>query len=376
MEQKNAFELLNPQLIENLKTLGIEQPTSVQQNVIPLINEGKNVIFQSETGTGKTFAFALPLISRIFYNCEEIKNEHPKIIIVSPTFELSSQIKQAIQSVCSIRTSLFIGGTPLKRQIESFKEKPQIIVGTMARLVELIQLKKLKTQELKAIVFDEADRLVKRESLDDLKMLLSLMPEKIQTVALSATIDSNTKKFFNGELILLPPEDVLKKSISHWALYAESREKIDVLRKFLLAENPEKALIFTSRADQVENIYSKLKYKKIDCYALHSKTDKQLRKATIDRFKSGKIKILITSDLSARGLDIQNITHIIQMDLPDDTDFFVHRAGRTARAGKKGINVVIGDEYEMNSYSRLEKKFGLTVYPKQIRNGKVCEPEL
>ncbi|MCI7545196.1 MAG: C-terminal helicase domain-containing protein, partial [Treponema porcinum] len=168
----------------------------------------------------------------------------------------------------------------------------------------------------------------------------------------------------------------LTKNITHWAIYAENRDKIETLRKLIIAENPAKALVFTSRADQVENIYSKLKYKKIECTALHAKTDKQLRKAAIDRFKSGKIKILITSDLSARGLDIQNVTHIIQMDLPDDTDFFIHRAGRTARAGKKGINVLIGDEYEMRNYALLEKKLGITVYPKELRAGKVIVPEL
>ena len=155
---------------------------------------------------------------------------------------------------------------------------------------------------------------------------------------------------------------------------AEIRDKIEFLRKFLAAEKPGKALIFTSRADQVENIYNKLTYKHVECMALHAKADKQMRKSAIDRFRSGKCKILITSDLGARGLDIPDITHIIQMDLPEDDDFFIHRAGRTARAGKKGINVVIGDEFEMHRYAALEKKFGLTVYPKQIRNGKISAP--
>ena len=156
----------------------------------------------------------------------------------------------------------------------------------------------------------------------------------------------------------------------------EIREKIDFLRKFLAAEKPATALVFTSRSDQVENIYKKLTYKHIECAALYAKADKQERKSAIDRFRSGKCKLLITSDLGARGLDIPDITHIIQLDLPEDDDFFIHRAGRTARAGKKGINVVIGDEFEMQRYASLEKKLGLTVYPKQIRNGKVTAPLL
>ena len=203
------------------------------------------------------------------------------------------------------------------------------------------------------------------------------MPKECQIIGCSATINKPARIFFaDAENIKMEDEFILSKKIEHWAIYAELREKIDFLRKFLAAENPGKALIFTSRSDQVENIYKKLTYKHIDCAALYAKADKQERKSAIDRFRSGKCKILITSDLGARGLDIPDITHIIQMDLPEDDDFFIHRAGRTARAGKNGINVVIGDEFELRRYAALEKKFGLTVYPKQIRNGKITKPEV
>lgn len=371
MSDKSAFGLLNPALVENLKKINITEPTPVQNTVIPKILDKKNIVFQSETGTGKTFAFALPLISNILNSPSD--SDHVKIMIVSPTFELSSQIKQAIQSLTNLKTALFIGGTPLKRQIETLKEKPQIVIGTTVRLSELILLKKLKVHNLQTIVFDEADRLLKKETKNETEKLLSLLPKEIQTIACSATIDKNTKNFFKGEVVLLPPEDILKTRVTHWAIFSEKRDKIDTLRKFIYAENPEKLLIFTSRPQDVENIYSKLKYKKINCACLHSKNDKQEQKTAIDRFKSGKEKILITSDLLSRGLDIQNISHIVQMDLPENTDFFIHRAGRTARAGKKGINVVIGDEFEMQNYSKLEKKLNITVYPKEIYKGKIIE---
>lgn len=373
MSQDSIFLQFSDEIQEKLKSLNITTPTSVQQNVIPTILENKNVIFQSETGTGKTFTYLLPIIKRIH---ETSTNDAIKAIICAPTFELASQIKQAAMSVTSLKTALFIGGAPIKRQIESLKEKPQIIVGTTARLLELIKLKKIKTNNLFTIVFDESDRLIKKETIEDVYDLLKVIPQTTQIIACSATIDEKTKKVFTGEVILMPQEDVLKKNITHWAIYAEQRNKIDTLRKVILAEKPEKALIFTSRADQVENIYSKLTYKNIDCVALHAKADKQKRKSAIDKFKSGKIKYLITSDLAARGLDIPGISHVIQMDLPSDNDFFVHRAGRTARAGKKGINLVIGDEYEMNKYALLEKKLGIIVYPKEIYNGKITEPSI
>lgn len=373
MLQDSIFLQFSDEIQEKLKSLNITTPTSVQQNVIPTILENKNVIFQSETGTGKTFTYLLPIIKRIH---ETSTNDAIKAIICAPTFELASQIKQAAMSITSLKTALFIGGAPIKRQIESLKEKPQIIVGTTARLLELIKLKKIKTNNLFTIVFDESDRLIKKETIEDVYDLLKVIPQTTQIIACSATIDEKTKKVFTGEVILMPQEDVLKKNITHWAIYAEQRNKIDTLRKVILAEKPEKALIFTSRADQVENIYSKLTYKNIECVALHAKADKQKRKSAIDKFKSGKIKYLITSDLAARGLDIPGISHVIQMDLPSDNDFFVHRAGRTARAGKKGINLVIGDEYEMNKYALLEKKLGIIVYPKEIYNGKITEPSI
>lgn len=374
MEQSNSFSLLSEIIQKKLSNLNITEPTPVQNAIIPLILENKNVIFQSETGTGKTFAYLLPLVKMLEESDDKIRLN---ILVIAPTFELASQINLAVKSITDRKSALIIGGSPIKRQVETLKEKPQIIVGTSARIVELIHLKKIKINELKAVVFDETDRLVKKESYDDTKHVMELIPKETQIIACSATLNNQTKNFFAGiENVILPTENIIQKNITHWAILAEQREKIETLRKFLAAEKPEKVLIFTSRADQVENIYTKLSFKKVECSALHSKEDKKDRKAAIDRFRSGKTSVLITSDLAARGLDIQDVSHIIQMDLPSDDDFFIHRSGRTARAGKKGINVVIGDEFEMRHYAQLEKQLGIIVYPKIIYDGKICDPNV
>ena len=371
-KKTNCFENLSSEILQKLSEIGITKPTNVQNEVIPVITSGKSVIFQSETGTGKTYAYLLPLLNKLQADADTTKL---RVLICAPTFELASQINLAAKKITDRKTALMIGGAPLKRQFETLKEKPQIVIGTAARLVELIRLKKLKVQDLYCAVFDECDRLLKKESFEDTDNLRNCIAKECQIIGCSATINKPARIFFaDAENIKMEDEFILSKKIEHWAIYAELREKIDFLRKFLAAENPGKALIFTSRSDQVENIYKKLTYKHIDCAALYAKADKQERKSAIDRFRSGKCKILITSDLGARGLDIPDITHIIQMDLPEDDDFFIHRAGRTARAGKNGINVVIGDEFELRRYAALEKKFGLTVYPKQIRNGKVSNP--
>ena len=366
---------LKESIIQILSKLDISTPSLIQQKTIPEVLQNKNVVFESETGTGKTFAYLLPLIQ----NLENCKSNEDKIIILAPTYELASQIKLTASQVTSLKASLFIGGTPIKRQIEVLKDKPQIIIGNPSRILELIHLKKLKTSNVRALVLDEADRLVSVEIADETKKLISTIPCDAQFIACTATLNQNTKQtlkglFSNLSEIILPKEDILSKKITHYALFAESRYKISTLKSFILAEKPEKLLVFTSRADQVENIAQKLQYKKVDCMTLHAKTDKKERKAAIDRFRNGKCRILITSDLASRGLDIPGITHIVQMDLPSNEDFFVHRSGRTARAGKSGINVVIGDEYEMRKYAALEKKFGLKVYPKMLYKGKLVNP--
>ena len=369
-------EELNAKLQEN----NLVTPTAVQSKVIPEILQNKSLLFQSETGTGKTLAFLLPIL-------QNIKEEDKSVqaIILSPTHELSSQIKSEIQKISKFKTMLCIGGTPLKRQIETLKEKPKVIIGSPVRIKELIFLKKIKTPSVKTIVFDEIDRLIEPEIRDDTVDLLKLLNSDVQLIGCSATVKPNVKKIFETalssmrensqiEYIELPLEDILQKRITHWAIYAEQRNKIDTLRSLINAIKPEKLLIFTAKTDQVANITQKLQFKKIDCVGLHSKTDKIQRKTIIDRFKSGKTKILITSDLAARGLDIQGVTHIVQMDLPSNDNFFIHRAGRTGRAGNTGINIVIGDGYEMKKYSNLEKKLKLVVYPKVLHSGKVVNP--
>ena len=387
MDKAKSFSELkiSEKYIENLKSHEITEPTAVQAQAIPEILEGKSLLFQSETGTGKTLAYLLPLFERI--EKQENPRKEARIVIIAPTIELASQIKSQVQMTTDSKAALLVGGAPIKRQIELLKEKPLIVIGGPARLLELFHLKKLRLDGVQAVVLDEADRLISPEIRDDTLDLINAMKKDVQLIAASATITGSTQKILqetrvkkNGatesdiETLFLPPEDVLRKRITHYALFAETRDKIDTLRKYLVAEKPAKALVFTSKLDQVANIVAKLRYKNIDCFGLTAKMDKTDRKSTLDRFRSGKIKLLVTSDLASRGLDIPNITHIIQMDLPSDENFFVHRAGRTARAGKTGINMVIGDAYEMRKYAALEKKLKLVVYPRILYKGKLADP--
>lgn len=399
MEKKFAELGVKENFVSRLEKIGITSPTSVQESVIPAVLRGEDAVFQSETGSGKTFAFLIPLLQRM----AEDSPDGVKIVIVSPTFELASQLKQAASSVTDLKCALLIGGAPVKRQIESLKEKPAIVVGTPARLLELVRLKKLKVANARALVFDEADRLFSKEISSETVALAECFGRETQVIACSATISAKVEKEFaevleklrgeSGEKfsaskIILPKESVLRDRIEHWAFFCERRDKIDFLRRlvFALKESRKNAkcsgndgericpkiLVFTNRADQVENFASKLKYKGMNCALLHARTKNQERQTMLAHFKNGKTPILVTSDLSSRGLDIPDIEFVVQTDLPSDGDFFVHRAGRTARAGKRGVNIVLGDAYELRNLAALEKKLGIAVYPKELRDGKIA----
>lgn len=376
-------------LVSALAARSITIPTAVQATVLPSLYAGRPTLFRSETGTGKTLCYLLPA----FRLASSRQDSAPVVLIIAPTHELASQIKQtagtlAREAGLEIESLLCIGGAPLSRQIDALKKKPALIIGGPARIIELIRLKKLKTHALKMVVLDETDRLLSPELRDLTGELLSIMPRDIIFTACSATLGPNHRTILDGMITLtdqkgnrrhpdfveMPLEDILRSRITHWAFFAEKRDKIDMLRSFLSAEKPDRALVFTAVTGQVDVIASKLRYRKVNCSALHARMSKQERKQAMDDFRAGRSSVLVTSDLAARGLDISGITHIIQMDLPSDDDFFIHRAGRTGRAGKTGINAVFGDENEMYRLSRLEKKLKIIVYPRQLYNGAVVEP--
>lgn len=367
---------IRAEFIALLNNYAIKNPTAVQKRVIPSVLNHRSCFFESETGTGKTLAYLIPLL-QLYAK----KSSTVQIIILAPTVELASQIKVEAQKYSPNGAALCFGGSPIKRQIESLKKCPNIVVGSAMRLTELVRLKKLKLQGLSAVVLDEVDRLFSKELIDETRVFLDIVKTEAlalpQLIACSATLSVAGREFLQNyvgvehDVHILPKEVVLQKRIEHWAFYAEKRKKVDTLRSFLHAAQPNKTLIFCNRSDDTERIVDILFAKKIDCAALHARLPKTRRKQVVDRFRSGKLSILITSDVSARGLDIPDISHIIHFDMPQHIDFFIHRTGRTARNGKTGINVVIGDEWELRQFAQFEKKLGIIVYPKELYGGKV-----
>ena len=385
-----TFEQLGlaPLFIERLLERSFSKPTLIQERVIPVLLSRRDCMFQSATGTGKTFAYLLPLIQNLLEDLLEHPDQKrggPQLVVCGPTYELCAQIKKETDFILEdspLKAVLLMGGANISRQIETLKkEKPQIVIGNMGRIIQLERMGKLSLKQIRQVVLDEADRLVADDLIDETSQFISLLPRERLTVACSATIGEKARQrltpFFREDVLDITVEDreVLQKNIEHWALYAEGRRKIGSLRSFLAATNPKKALVFFNINGQIGNVVSQLQFYKISAAGLFGDMEKQARKKAMDDFRSGRVRVLVTSDLAARGLDIQDITQVIALDVPDSTDAYAHRAGRTGRSGKHGIMITIGDEVELQRLSKLEKKLGIVIYPKILYKGQVLAPQ-
>jgi superfamily II DNA/RNA helicase len=338
--------------------------------------------------------------------------------VLAPTYELASQIKKEIDALLPAafalpenaegtippvpRAALLIGSAPLNRQIDSLKkQRPLAVVGNPARVLQLARMKKLSLKALRYLVLDEGDRLMADELFPETAELCALafprgtperrpdvpVPERpagpaFRAIACSATFsEKNRERLFSlnpaarWEIIIQKENDILKKNMEHWAFFAEERDKLSLLCSFIAALKPARTLVFTSRAGQVGHIVSRLQYRHLAAAGLWGDMDKKDRKAAVDGFRNGNIPILVSSDLAARGLDIDRISHIIALDIPESEETYIHRAGRTARAGRRGIMASFGDGLELRRLARIEKKLGIAVYPKELYGGRLRAPE-
>jgi len=384
--------------IKKLEDRNIRQATDIQCKVIPHLAAGENVFFTSATGTGKTFAYLLPLLSRLHEKQDILL---PRILIIAPTLELAAQISSELDFLLAgtkFKTFLAIGSVNLDRQIESLrKEKPDIIVGNPGRLLILAKKRLLRLNNLQSLVLDEADRLVSDEMIDETDELCKIIwscnkknGSNIVLAACSATINKKYKDKLidicgNREILFADSDDneILREKIEHWAIFSEKRRKDQTLRSLLAALKEKKsrikALVFTSRSDEAVIILSRLQFHNVPSAGLFGKVAKkpfsgQERKAALDSFREGKVDVLVSTDLAARGLDIPGITHVIALDVPSDSEVYIHRCGRTGRAGKRGTMVTIGDETQMRLLALMEKKLKIKVIPKELHYGRIGAP--
>ncbi|MHB1653372.1 MAG: DEAD/DEAH box helicase [Desulfitobacteriaceae bacterium] len=367
--------LIEP-LVVALKHEGIVGPTVIQEKVIPLALENKDVLGQSETGTGKTLAYLLPVFQKV-----DSKKREMQAIILTPTHELAIQIQRQIEilaknSGLALTATLIIGNVNITRQVEKLKEKPHILVGSSGRILELIQKRKITAHTIKTIVIDEADRLLDKKNVATVKAVIKTTLKERQLLLFSATLSEETlhrasEILKNPELIQVTQTIMVAPNIEHMYFEVEQRDKFELLRKLIRILNPSRALIFINRSEEIEITVEKLKYHGLDAEGIHGSSIKAERRKAMDDFRSGKIRLLVASDLAARGLDIKGVTHIFNLDLPEDPQLYLHRVGRTGRAGQSGIAISIASPKEVFFLEKVENTFKILIKHQDMFKGNI-----
>lgn len=364
-----------PALIAALEKQGITEALDIQITALPLLKAGRNAYLNSETGTGKTLAYLLPL----FHGIDPALSA-TQVLIIAPTHELALQIQRqacdlAVNARWPLRTLLLIGGTSLDRQIEKLKKKPHIVVGSPGRIRDLIGSGKLKTRAVRSVVMDEADRLLCGETSGAVRAILHAVPGSPQMIFVSATEQEESAQ----EIRALAPDVVMLRTaaapvnamIEHQYLICEERDKPDVLRKLLSAIQPDRAIVFVHHNEAAERVAAKLAHHQVSVADLHGAFLKTERSRAMNDFRAGRVRVLMASDVAARGLDIPGVTHIFNLDAPTRSKDYLHRVGRTARAGARGLAVSLLTQQEIRLVRRYAEDLGITLTEIELSQGAV-----
>lgn len=332
----NDFDIATP-LKENIAQKGYTQPTPIQDQAIEPILEGRDLIGLANTGTGKTAAFLIPVINKIFTN----RNE--KCLIIAPTRELAVQINEEFRSFANgmkLYSSLVIGGANIHRQIQEIRRNPHVVIATPGRLRDLVEHKDLYLEDFATVILDEVDLMVDIGFIQDVKFFIGLMPERRQSLFFSATISPKIREvlqaFVRNPITISVKKQDTAQNIDQNVVKVIPGKKVEQLHDLLIKDEFEKVLIFGRTKRGVEKLNRELEYRGFKVGAIHSNKTQGHRQRILQSFKQNQIQVLLATDVASRGLDIENVTHVINYDLPETYDDYIHRIGRTGRAGKTG----------------------------------------
>ncbi|EKN63598.1 DEAD/DEAH box helicase domain-containing protein [Neobacillus bataviensis LMG 21833] len=381
--KENRFNrfTFQPFIIESLNQFGFSQPTEIQERMIPLVLKGESAIGQSQTGTGKTFAYALPILEKI-----DPKRQEVQAVITAPTRELATQIYQQILKVtehCSpdspIMTRCYIGGTDKQRTIEKLKVQPHIVVGTPGRIKDLMIEKALFVHTSSILVVDEADMMLDMGFIEDVDQVAAKMPENLQMLVFSATIPEKLKPFLkkymeNPKMIQIESKQKSAENLVQYLLPSRHRSKKQLVHDALLAYNPYLAIVFTNTKKKAEEVAYFLNEKGLKVGRVHGDLNPRERKKMMKQIQDLEYQYIVATDLASRGIDIEGVSHIINYELPTDLDFYIHRVGRTARAGNSGIALTVYESSDEDALNRLEK-MGIQFKYVDLKNGELVEAD-
>ena len=352
----NFSELnISESTLRSLKRMGFEEATPIQEGTIKFALDGRDVLGQAQTGTGKTAAFGIPLIEKI-----DPKNPSIQALIIAPTRELAIQVSEELYKIGydkRVKLLSVYGGQEIGRQIRALKNKPQIIVGTPGRIQDHINRRTIRLDEVQTLVLDEADEMLNMGFIDDINAILENVPENRQTLLFSATMPPAIRKIANTfmknpEEVKIKSKEMTVENIEQFFVKAQEREKFDVLTRILNVHQPELAIIFGRTKRRVDELAQALSIRGYMAEGIHGDLSQAKRMSVLRQFKENKIDILVATDVAARGLDISGVTHVYNFDIPQDPESYVHRIGRTGRAGKSGLAVTFVTPREMG-YLRI-----------------------
>ncbi|ODS88255.1 MAG: DEAD/DEAH box helicase [Chryseobacterium sp. SCN 40-13] len=365
---------LSPELLKAVGELGFISPTEIQKQTIPFISSDiRDLIALAQTGTGKTAAFSLPILDMIDDGSRKIQ-----LLVLCPTRELCLQITKDIKNYSkylpNIKTTAVYGGSSIMDQIRSLREKPQIIVGTPGRVIDLINRKALDFSEISWLVLDEADEMLSMGFKDDLETILRETPETKQTFLFSATMNKEVERISKNYLtkphrIAVGSINEVKKNISHEFYVVGYRQKKEALKRLIDANPNQYSIIFCRTRMETQEIADFLMQNGYAADALHGDLSQAQRDTVMKKFRLKNIDILVATDVAARGLDVNSLTHVIHYSLPDDPEVFVHRSGRTGRAGKNGISISLIKPEETRKLKQIKSVTKIDIAEKQIPTG-------
>jgi ATP-dependent RNA helicase DeaD len=353
---------IHPDVAKAIDELGFMAPTPVQAQAIPILRSGRDLFAQAQTGTGKTAAFAIPIIERVDPN-----EKRPQALVLVPTRELCVQVTREFGAIGKYRHAhevAIYGGVPYGPQERALARGAQIVVGTPGRLLDHIERKTLKLDGIRVAILDEADRLLDMGFAPDVRRLLRMVPAARQTALFSATITIEIRdlayRFTKDPVqIAIDPEKRTIDSVEQVYVEVLEEDKPRVLEELLRRWETEQVLVFRHTKRGVDRLLETLQRKKHLVAAIHGDMTQRERERTLDQFKSGEIKILVATNLAARGLHIEDISHVVNYDLPEDAETFTHRIGRTGRAGESGVAVTFVGEWDFEEFERLRDRSGV-----------------
>lgn len=349
---------ISPATMKSLKRMGFEEATPVQAETIPLSLQNKDLIGQAQTGTGKTAAFGIPLVDKIDTESNVIQG-----IVIAPTRELAVQVSEELYKIGygkRARVLAIYGGQDINRQIRALKNHPQIIVGTPGRILDHINRRTIRLENIHTVILDEADEMLNMGFIEDIETILSKTPEERQTLLFSATmpapIQRMAEKFMKDpQIVRVKTKEMTVPLIEQYYIEVQEKSKFDILTRLLDIQTPELAIVFGRTKRRVDELSEALNLRGYMAEGIHGDLSQAKRLQVLRKFKEGSIDVLVATDVAARGLDISGVTHVYNFDIPQDPESYVHRIGRTGRAGKEGVAMTFITPREKSYLAVVEK---------------------